>query len=131
MGVMDEKQLVVRMWSNPLLLFQLMQLQMHYCFIRAACSLKNIRTEHSSRFMDHGIVRPKNRKDIMWRLYHLKMVNQLAPWEIFADGFAGVETVMSPKQAQHRPCGLAQGPDGALYVSDDVKGTIYKIVYKN
>ena len=53
------------------------------------------------------------------------------PWEIFADGFAGVETVMSPKQAQHRPCGLAQGPDGALYVSDDVKGTIYKIVYKN
>jgi glucose/arabinose dehydrogenase len=53
------------------------------------------------------------------------------PWEIFADGFAGVETVMSPKQAKHRPCGLAQGPDGALYVSDDVKGTIYKIVYKN
>jgi glucose/arabinose dehydrogenase len=53
------------------------------------------------------------------------------PWEIFADGFAGVETVMSPKQAIHRPCGLAQGPDGALYVSDDVKGTIYKIIYKS
>jgi len=52
------------------------------------------------------------------------------PWEVFADGFAGVETVMSPKQAVHRPCGLAQGPDGALYVSDDVKGTIYKIIYK-
>jgi glucose/arabinose dehydrogenase len=51
-------------------------------------------------------------------------------WEVFADGFSGVETVMSPRQAQHRPCGLAQGPDGALYVSDDVKGTIYKIVYK-
>jgi glucose/arabinose dehydrogenase len=52
------------------------------------------------------------------------------PWEIFADGFAGVETVMSTRQAQHRPCGLAQGPDGALYVSDDVKGAIYKIIYK-
>jgi glucose/arabinose dehydrogenase len=51
-------------------------------------------------------------------------------WEVFADGFAGVDTVMSTRQAQHRPCGLAQGPDGALYVSDDVKGTIYKIVYK-
>ena len=50
-------------------------------------------------------------------------------WEIFADGFAGVETVMSPRDAKRRPCGLAQGPDGALYVSDDVKGTIYKIVY--
>ena len=52
-------------------------------------------------------------------------------WEIFADGFAGVETVMSPRQAKHRPCGLAQGPDGSLYVSDDVKGRIYKIVYKD
>jgi glucose/arabinose dehydrogenase len=51
------------------------------------------------------------------------------PWEVFADGFAGVETVMSPRQAQHRPCGLAQGPDGSLYVSDDVKGTIYRIIY--
>ena len=52
------------------------------------------------------------------------------PWEIFADGFAGVEKVMTPGQAKRRPCGLAQGPDGSLYVSDDVKGTIYKIVYK-
>ncbi|HTD94921.1 MAG TPA: PQQ-dependent sugar dehydrogenase [Chitinophagaceae bacterium] len=51
-------------------------------------------------------------------------------WEIFANGFAGVPTVMSPREAVHRPCGLAQGPDGALYVSDDVKGEIYKIVYK-
>jgi len=50
-------------------------------------------------------------------------------WEIFADGFAGTPDVMSPRQAKHRPCGLAQGPDGALYVTDDVKGTIYKIEY--
>lgn len=52
------------------------------------------------------------------------------PWEIFADGFAGVETVISPREAKHRPCGLAQGPDGALYVSDDVRGKIYRIAYK-
>ncbi len=51
-------------------------------------------------------------------------------WEVFADGFAGVDVVMSTRQAKHRPCGLAQGPDGSLYVSDDVKGTIYKIVYR-
>lgn len=50
-------------------------------------------------------------------------------WEIFADNFAGKSTVTSPGQAQHRPCGLAQGPDGSLYVSDDVKGTIYRITY--
>ncbi|ULQ57217.1 PQQ-dependent sugar dehydrogenase [Flavihumibacter rivuli] len=51
-------------------------------------------------------------------------------WEVFADGFAGVAEVKSPRDAKHRPCGLAQGPDGALYVSDDVKGTIYRIAYK-
>jgi glucose/arabinose dehydrogenase len=50
-------------------------------------------------------------------------------WEVFANGFAGVEEIKSPAQAKHRPCGLALGPDGALYVSDDVKGTIYKITY--
>ncbi|PSL50331.1 glucose/arabinose dehydrogenase [Chitinophaga niastensis] len=50
-------------------------------------------------------------------------------WEVFADNFAGITNIQSPGQAQHRPCGLAQGPDGSLYVTDDVKGTVYKITY--
>ena len=48
--------------------------------------------------------------------------------EIFADGFAGAEK--SPDGAAHRPSGLAVGPDGALYVSDDIRGRIYRIVYR-
>ncbi|GAC1307647.1 MAG: sorbosone dehydrogenase family protein [Steroidobacteraceae bacterium] len=47
--------------------------------------------------------------------------------EIFASGFEG--GVKTPAGAQHRPSGLAVGPDGALYVSDDVAGRIYRIVY--
>jgi glucose/arabinose dehydrogenase len=51
-------------------------------------------------------------------------------WEIFANGFAGSDNITSTGQALQRPCGLAQGPDGSLYVSEDKKGTIYKITYK-
>jgi glucose/arabinose dehydrogenase len=51
-------------------------------------------------------------------------------WEVFADGFAGRGPVKSTNDAEHRPCGLAQGPDGSLYVTDDVKGTVYRIIYK-
>lgn len=47
--------------------------------------------------------------------------------ELFADGFAGA--VESPAGAKHRPSGLAVGSDGALYVSDDIGGRIYRIVY--
>jgi len=47
--------------------------------------------------------------------------------EIFADGFAG--TVKSPSLAEHRPSGLAVGPDGALYVADDAHGRIYRVSY--
>lgn len=50
-------------------------------------------------------------------------------WEVFADGFAGTAEQKASGRAVHRPCGLAQGPDGSLYVTDDVKGTIYKITY--
>jgi len=51
-------------------------------------------------------------------------------WEIFADNFAGVDLVKPTGPIEHRPCGLAQGPDGALYVTDDLNGTIFKINYQ-
>tara|TARA_R110002153_G_scaffold242519_4_gene397720 strand:- start:297 stop:1562 length:1266 start_codon:yes stop_codon:yes gene_type:complete len=51
-------------------------------------------------------------------------------WEIFLDNFAGFD-LANPSEGilKHRPCGLAQGPDGALYVCDDFGGSIFKVTY--
>jgi glucose/arabinose dehydrogenase len=51
-------------------------------------------------------------------------------WEIFANGFSGGPEKTASGSAVHRPCGLAQGPDGSLYVTDDSKGTVWRISYK-
>ncbi len=50
-------------------------------------------------------------------------------WEVFADGFTNLEVIESPGDAVHRPMGLAEGPDGSLYITDSVKGKIWRITY--
>jgi glucose/arabinose dehydrogenase len=47
--------------------------------------------------------------------------------ETFAEGFAGVHPIRSPRQAEHRPCGVAVGPDGSLYITDSVKGFVWRV----
>ena len=49
-------------------------------------------------------------------------------YETFADGFMP-QPAPQGRRSMHRPMGLAQGPDGALYVTDDAGGRIWKIVY--
>ena len=48
-------------------------------------------------------------------------------FEVFADGFAGPRK--QPGTAQHRPSGLAVAQDGALFISDDSRGRIWRVVY--
>lgn len=50
-------------------------------------------------------------------------------WEIFADNFSGIDLANPSGPIKYRPCGLAQGPDGALYVCEDLNGTVFKISY--
>jgi glucose/arabinose dehydrogenase len=51
------------------------------------------------------------------------------PSETFADGFDGGGAPL-PADAAHRPVGLAVGPDGSLYVTDDAGGRIWRIIYR-
>ena len=53
---------------------------------------------------------------------------QATDYTTFASGFAG--PMQTPTAALHRPTGLAQGPDGSLYLADDKGGRIWKIVYR-
>jgi glucose/arabinose dehydrogenase/mono/diheme cytochrome c family protein len=46
---------------------------------------------------------------------------------VFADGFAGA--IKEPRQAAFRPTGLAVAPDGALFISDDSHGRIWRVTY--
>jgi glucose/arabinose dehydrogenase len=50
-------------------------------------------------------------------------------YEEFATDFAGAALPADPRQAAYRPMGLAVGPDGSLYVTDDTKGRVWKITY--
>jgi glucose/arabinose dehydrogenase len=51
-------------------------------------------------------------------------------YETFADGFAEVTGAkLQPGTAKHRPVGLAAGPDGALYITDDTGGRVYRVTY--
>ncbi len=46
---------------------------------------------------------------------------------VFADGFAGA--FKEPGRAAHRPSGLAVGPDGAIYITDDKHGRIWRVTF--
>ena len=48
-------------------------------------------------------------------------------FEIFASGFAGKK--QTPSGAKYRPVGLALANDGALMVTDDVRGRVWRITY--
>jgi glucose/arabinose dehydrogenase len=52
------------------------------------------------------------------------------PFEIFASGFAGKSPLMNPDDAVARADGVAQGPDGSLYISESQRGKIWRVFYR-
>ncbi|MDB5152675.1 MAG: sorbosone dehydrogenase, partial [Mucilaginibacter sp.] len=74
---------------------------------------------------------PQLKKGYLVAFVPFKNGKPSADWEIFADNFAGVDLSKPTGPLRYRPMGVAQGPDGSLYVSDDLKGTIFRITYSN
>jgi glucose/arabinose dehydrogenase len=51
-------------------------------------------------------------------------------YEVFADGFAGTDTLRNPTQATYRADGVGQAPDGSLYIADNAKGRLWRVFYR-
>jgi glucose/arabinose dehydrogenase len=50
---------------------------------------------------------------------------------VFADGFGAFDPSSTNRgPARYRPIGVAEGPDGALYVADSQKGRIWRVAYQ-
>lgn len=65
---------------------------------------------------------PELQKGYMVAFIPFKNGKPAGKWEVFADNFL-------INKDQHKPCGLAQGADGSIYISDDSNGSVYKIEY--
>ena len=50
--------------------------------------------------------------------------------EVFASGFPGKAPLMNPGDAAARPDGVAEGPDGSLYIADSEKGKLWRVIYQ-
>jgi len=48
-------------------------------------------------------------------------------WEVFIEDFVGPKPVKNPGKAAYRPTGLAEGPDGSIYITEDKQGRIWKV----
>ena len=53
----------------------------------------------------------------------------LGSFTTFADGF-NPNSVSGRAQPGHRPVGLAQAPDGSIFITDDAGGTIWRVSYR-
>ena len=51
-------------------------------------------------------------------------------FEVFASGFPGKAPLMNPADAETRPDGIAQAPDGSIYISDSEKGRVWRVLYR-
>jgi glucose/arabinose dehydrogenase len=56
--------------------------------------------------------------------------NPSGSFEVFASGFPGKDPLMNPDDAAARADGVAQAPDGSLYIAESQKGKVWRVIYR-
>jgi glucose/arabinose dehydrogenase len=51
-------------------------------------------------------------------------------FESFASGFAGKDPLMNPMEALARADGVAQAPDGSIFITDSQNGKVWHVFYR-
>jgi glucose/arabinose dehydrogenase len=51
-------------------------------------------------------------------------------FEVFAKGFSGKAELKQPNDATYRADGVAQAPDGSLYIGESRTGRIWRVIYR-
>ncbi len=51
-------------------------------------------------------------------------------FEVFAEGFAGKSPLMNPDDALARADGVAEAPDGSLYIAESQRGKVWRVLYR-
>ena len=90
----------------------------------------SIRAARSSRFTARGTARRCRRTATTSRSSRLPAGKPSGDFEVFAQGFAGKDPLMNPNDAVARADGVAQAPDGSLYIAESQKGKIWRVMYR-
>ncbi|MEJ0057419.1 MAG: hypothetical protein WDN75_18235 [Bacteroidota bacterium] len=94
--------------------FRPILLPMHCCFTQEISSRQNIKTGAFVAFHGSWNRAPEPQKGFLVAFQPFVDGKPSGDWEVFADGFSGSAENTASGRADHRPCGLAQGPDGSF-----------------
>ena len=120
----------LREFTPPVAAFPAHWAPVDVMFYSGSSSRRSIRAARSSRSTARGTAAPTPQDGYNVTFQPFSGGKPSGAFEVFASGFAGKDPLMNPNDAVARADGVAQAPDGSLYIADSQKGKIWRVMYK-